>query len=77
MLGVGGIVSGQLDKAEDRLTKVVNKEPDNLEALLLMAEVKERKGDKAGAVHWYESARKYVKDEGLLQDLDNKLKSLK
>ncbi len=77
MLGIGGVVSGQLDKAEERLTTVVRKEPDNLEAILMLAEVYERKGDKASAIHWYGAARKYLKDEGMLEELDNKLKSLK
>jgi len=77
MLGIGGVVSGQLDKAEERLDKVVSKEPDNLEALLMMAEVKERKGDKAAAVHWYKTARKYLTDPGMQAALDEKLNSLK
>ena len=77
MLGVGGVVSGQLDKAEERLTKVVNSEPDNAEAILMLAEVYERKGDKTSAIHWYESARKYLKDQAMTEELDNKIKSLK
>ncbi len=77
MLGVGGVVSGQLDKAEERLTKVVNQEPANLEAILMLAEVYERKGDKASAVRWYGSARKYLKDPAMTEELDNKIKSLK
>ncbi|MBS1564582.1 MAG: hypothetical protein JST39_09340, partial [Bacteroidetes bacterium] len=77
MLGIGGVVSGQLDKAEERLMKVVTKEPDNLEAILMLAEVNERKGNKQGAVRWYEAARKYLKEPGMQEELDNKLKSLK
>ncbi len=32
MLGVGGIESGQYDKAIERLTTVVRREPGNVEA---------------------------------------------
>jgi Tfp pilus assembly protein PilF len=77
MLGIGGVVSGQLDKAENRLTKVVSKEPANLEAILMLAEVYERKDEKENAIRWYNEARKYIKDSGMVEELDNKLKSLK
>ncbi|HSC36808.1 MAG TPA: tetratricopeptide repeat protein [Chitinophagaceae bacterium] len=77
MLGVGGVVSGQLDKAQARLTKVVEHEPANLEGLLMLAEVYERKGEKAAAAKWYEQAGKYITDEGMKEELNNKIKTLK
>jgi tetratricopeptide (TPR) repeat protein len=76
MLGVGGVVSGQLDKAIERLTKVAAREPDNLEAIFMLAEAYERKGDNAGAVHWYETGKKNVADPRMKQEINDKIKSL-
>ena len=44
MLGLGGIESGQFDKAIERLTTVVRHQPANIEAMLLLAEVQSAKG---------------------------------
>ena len=46
MLGYGGMISGQLDKAAERFLKVVQNEPGNNEAVFLLAETYERLGDK-------------------------------
>ena len=76
MLGIGGVVSGQLDKATDRLKKVVDKEPGNLEAIFMLAEAYERKGDNASAVKWYEAGKKYISSPQLTEEIDNKIKTL-
>lgn len=44
VLGVGGLVSGQFDKALERFQKVVNKEPGNLEAIAYLADTYAAKG---------------------------------
>ncbi len=77
MLGLGGIESGQFDKAIERLTRVVEHEPGNLRAMLTLAEAYERKGDKAGAVKWYESSKKLISDRDMIKEIDEHLKSLK
>jgi tetratricopeptide (TPR) repeat protein len=77
MLGVGGVVSGQLDKAVERLEKVAHKEPANMEAVFMLAEAYERKGDNANAIRWYEHARKYMGNDQLVKDIDERIKSLK
>jgi len=76
MLGIGGVVSGQLDKAVERLEKVVAKEPTNLEAVFMLAEAYERKEDKAHAIRWYEAGKKLVDDAEMRKEIDNKIKSL-
>jgi len=53
MLGVGGIISGQLDKAVLRFEKVAAAEPDNIEVLFKLAETYENLGNKPNAVKWY------------------------
>lgn len=77
MLGIGGIVSGQLDKAIERLTKVAEHEPANLEAILMLADACERKGDKTNAIKWYTAGRKLLKDPGFIKDIDERINVLK
>jgi tetratricopeptide (TPR) repeat protein len=52
-LGQASIVSGQLDKAIERFEKVLQLQPQNLEAIISLADVYERKGDKANAIVYY------------------------
>ena len=77
MLGIGGVVSGQLDKAVERLENVTHKEPANMEAVFMLAEAYERKGDNANAIRWYQHAKQYMHNDQLLKDIDDRIKSLK
>lgn len=77
MLGVGGLVSGQLDKAIERLKKVAEHEPNNLEAILMLADACERKGDKPDAIKWYTVARHLLKEPGFVKDIDDRIEMLK
>jgi len=53
MLGIGGVISGQLDKAVVRFEKVAAAQPDNMEVLFKLAETYENLGDKPNAIKWY------------------------
>jgi tetratricopeptide (TPR) repeat protein len=77
MLGYGGLVSGQLDKAIERFLKVNEMDPENVEAVFLLAELYERKGDKKQALEWYEKGKKDVTNPELQKALEEKIKSLK
>ena len=77
MLGFGGMVSGQNDKAIERFLKVIQLDPKNSEAIFLLAEIYERSGDKKKAVEWYEQGKKFVENPELMKALDEKIKSLK
>lgn len=77
MLGIGGVMTGQFDKAIDRFKKVVDHQPDNLEALLNLAEAYEQKGDKSSAIKWYEQCRKLIQNPEILKELDKRIQSLK
>lgn len=77
MLGYGGMLTGQYDKAIVRLLKVVKAEPKNIEAIFLLAEAYERSGNKKDASYWYQTGKNYVIDPELLKILDEKLNSLK
>ncbi|MBL7730338.1 MAG: hypothetical protein JNM88_04105 [Chitinophagaceae bacterium] len=56
MLVRGSLVSGQYEKAISRLLTVNNIKSGFLDAILLLAEVYERTGDKKNAVVWYEKS---------------------
>ncbi len=77
MLGVGGMMSGQLDRAIDRLSLVASKQPENVEVRLMLAEAYEKKGDNKNAVKWYESVRSYIGNPEILQELDKRIQTLK
>ncbi len=76
MLGLGGLESGQFDKAIERLTKVVTREPDNVEAILTLAEAYERTNNKAQAIVWYEVAKKKIANKELVNESDQRIKTL-
>ena len=77
MLGLGGIESGQYDKAIPRLLKVVNHDPANLEAILSLGEAYERTGDQASAKKWYTVAKKETNNPDLVNAINERLESLK
>ena len=77
MLGLGGIESGQYDKAVQRLLKVVHFDPGNLEAVLSLGEAYERLGDNASAKNWYAVAKKMTTNHELIDAINERLGSLK
>ncbi|HMI61161.1 MAG TPA: tetratricopeptide repeat protein [Puia sp.] len=77
MLGLGGIESGQFDKAIERLTTVVQHQPANIEAILLLAEVHQQKGDKTDAIKWYERAKKQIGNQDMVREIDQRIQSLR
>ena len=77
MLGYGGLISGQNDKAIERFKKVVALNPENTEAIFLLAEVFEREGKKKESIEWYERGKLKVKNPELLKALEEKINALK
>ncbi len=77
MLGVGGLVSGQYDKALERFKKVVAVEPGNLEAVAYMADAYAAKGNKTEAVKWYTISKRMVNNPHYSQEVDERIKALK
>ena len=76
MLGVGGYVSGQYDKAIERLQKVIKAQPDNMEAVAFLADAYAAKGDKAEAIKWYTISKRLVNDPHYSQEVDQRIKEL-
>ncbi len=76
MLGLGGIQSGQYDKAAERFLNVIKKQPDNIEAILNLAGTYERLGNKTEAVKWYKEALNYIRVPQARKDIEERVKSL-
>jgi tetratricopeptide (TPR) repeat protein len=76
MLGVGGIESEQYDNAIRRLTTVVRHEGSNVEAILLLAEAYQQKGEKADAIKYYQAARKLIGNPEMVKAIDKQIKTL-
>lgn len=77
MLGVGGYVSGQYDKAIERLKKVIDAQPGNVEAVAFLADTYAAKGDKAEAVKWYTVSKRLVNDPHYSQEVDERIRTLR
>jgi len=76
MLGYGGLVSGQYDRAVERFERVLRREPGNMEAIFLMAEACERAGDRKKAVQWYETGRRMIDNPDVKRAIDEKIATL-
>ena len=77
VLGIGGYISGQYDKAIERLTKVVTTEPQNLEAIAFLADTYAAKGDKQEAIKWYQLSKRMANDPHYTEEVDQRIKELK
>jgi len=76
ILGLGGVRSGQFDKAIERFLIVAEKQPDNLEAALNLAETYDRKGDKINAIKWYNTVKGKVSHPEAQKELDARINAL-
>jgi len=76
ILGLGGVKSGQFDRAIERFKIVVDKQPDNLEAILNLAEAYDQKGDKANAIKWYSAVKEKIPNPKAQKELDTRIKAL-
>jgi len=77
VLGHGSLISGQYDRAIDRFGKVLTINPQNLEAILMMAEVYERKADKLNAIKWYSNALPLAPNPNMKTALKKRIEELK
>lgn len=77
MLGKGSLLSGQYDRAIDRFLKITRLEPNNLDAILLLADVYERTGKKEEAVTWYGKSLPLVKQPEIRKAIEDRIGSLK
>ncbi len=76
VLGIGAVISGQNDKAIDRLKKVVGFDPRNLEAVSWLADAYAATGDKQNAVKWYEQSKHLVNNPAYSKEVDERIRAL-
>jgi tetratricopeptide (TPR) repeat protein len=76
VLGIGGVISNQFDKAIERLNKVVNFDPHNLEAVSWLADAYAAKGDKQNAIKWYEQSKHLVNNPEFSKEIDERIKAV-
>lgn len=77
MLVKGSLMTKQYSNAISRLQTVNRIQPDNVEAILLLADVYERTNDKAGAVKWYQQSLRYIKREDVRAEIGKRIEELK
>ena len=75
-LAKGSMISGQTDKAISRLQTVNRHHTDNVEAILLLAEIYERKNDNAAAAEWYRKSLLYIKRTDAKMEIEKRIKDL-
>ena len=76
ILGLGGVKSGQFDRAIEHFKIIVEKQPDNLEAVLNLAETYDQKGDKQDAIKWYKLVKGKIPNPEAQKELDARIKAL-
>ena len=75
-LAKGSMLSGQGDKAIDRLLFVNRLHPENIEAILLLAEIYERKNDKTAAADWYRKSLLFIKRPDARMEIEKRMNEL-
>lgn len=77
VLGYGSLISGQYDRAIIRFQTVNRLQPENLEAIMVLADLYERKADKPSAISWYTKAVPLIKNPALKGEVEKRIEELK
>ena len=77
LLGIGGVISTQFDKAIERLQKVVQSQPQNSYAVSWLAEAYAGKGDRETAIKWFEISKQMVNNPEYSEEINGRIKELK
>ncbi|MEI9944080.1 MAG: hypothetical protein WDN26_07620 [Chitinophagaceae bacterium] len=75
-LAKGSLISGQFDKAIDRLMTVYRLQPDNIEATLMLADTYEQKNDKPLAIGWYRKTLLHIDREDVKAEIEKRIREL-
>ena len=75
-LGEASLVSGQLDRAIERFKKVIQLQPNNVEAILSLADVYERKEEKKEAAAWYQRSLPLIQIPALKKEVEKRVSEL-
>jgi tetratricopeptide (TPR) repeat protein len=77
MLVKGSLMSTQYNKAVDLLQTINRLQPDNIEAVLLLADVYERMNDKSNAVKWYRQSLPFIQRDDMKTAIEKRIEDLK
>ena len=73
----GALLSGQYDKAIDRLLTVIRFDAANTEAILLLADLYERTRNKALAINWYQKSLGLIKQAEVRKEIEKRITELR
>ncbi len=77
ILALGGKKSGQYDKAIERFLTVINIQPNQIEAMIHLAECYELTDQKASAIEWYTKVSNSVNIPEAKEAISKRIKELK
>lgn len=77
MLVKGAVMSGQYDRAISRLETIHRIQPDNIEAIIMLADVYERMNDKTNAIKWYQKSLPLIGREDVKAEIVKRIQDLK
>ena len=77
ILGLGGKKSGQYPKAIERFSIILKLSPNNLEAMVNLAECYELTNQKDQAIEWYTKMKVLVNNPAAKDAIDKRIKELK
>ena len=77
ILALGGKKSGQYEKAIERFLIVLNDQPNNIEAMVHLAECYELSNQKAMAINWYTKIKDLVNNPEAKTALSKRIQELK
>ena len=77
ILADASLESGQLDKASERFKTVARLQPDNMEAILRVADIAEQKGNKKEAIEWYSKLLPLIKIPEMRKEVEARIATLK
>lgn len=76
VLGIASVISNQTDKGIERLKKVVDFDPQNLEAVSWLADAYAAQGDAVNAKRWYQQSKNIVNNPAFSKEIDERIKQL-
>lgn len=77
VLAKGSLISGQYEKAIERLRTVNRLQPENLEAILLLADVHERRKENTEAEYWYRESLRFINRADAREEIEKRISQLK
>jgi len=77
ILAKASVMSGQTDKAIERLMTVNRFAPSNLEAILMLADIFERTRDNKNAIYWYGKSLPLVTRGDVREEIEKRINELK